>query len=262
MTTMRFEDEPALSAELEVCTVDSWPAREVLELDGWLLRFTRGFTHRANSVATSRFTGGDPDARIDAVEIEYRRRGLAPMFQVTPATAPASLQARLGLRGYRDRARSSVCIAPVQALALPPDGPSAGGVAAEVRLRPSPDDDFERLILATSKSDDDGRERLDILGRIREPLACVVVRAGDVDVAAGTGVLSKPWVGINMMRTQAAHRRRGYARRVLAAIAGWAAAQGASAAYLGVECDNAPARSLYAKAGFTPLYDYQYWVTS
>jgi GNAT superfamily N-acetyltransferase len=257
---MRLERQRILSAELDLLTVDSWPARQVRELDGWLLRFTGGFTHRANSVATSRFTGGDPAPRIDAVESEYRQRGLMPMFQITPASAPAGLEARLVRRGYRRRARSSICIAPLQRLAPVSVEPSPDALTADVRIHPSADQDFARLVLETSTSKEEARERLDILMRIRQPLACVSVHAADVIVAAGTGVVSNHWVGINMMRTAIAHRRRGHARQVLAAIARWAADLGASTAYLGVEYDNAAARALYAKAGFTPLYDYEYWL--
>ena len=38
--------------ELEQAVVDSWPAAETHELDGWLLRASGGPTHRGNSVAT------------------------------------------------------------------------------------------------------------------------------------------------------------------------------------------------------------------
>jgi GNAT superfamily N-acetyltransferase len=194
------------------------------------------------------------------VEREYLRRGLVPMFQITPASVPADLYMRLERRGYQCRAPSSVCIAPAQALASLPVRPLPEGVAVRVCIQPSPGVAFERLILKTARSEEDGRERLDILSRIRQPLACVLVQAGETDAAAGTGVLDKGWVGINMMRTTVAHRRRGHARRVLAAIAEWAVAKGASAAYLGVEQDNVAARALYSKAGFTTLYDYEYWV--
>ena len=53
-------------------------------------------------------------------------------------------------------------------------------------------------------------------------------------------------------------RRRGVARALLAALAGWASAQGAQRLYLQVERDNEPARRLYAGLGFEEAYRYHY----
>ena len=61
------------------------------------------------------------------------------------------------------------------------------------------------------------------------------------------------------MRTHADFRRRGHARRVLGAIADWAAAQGAGQLFLSVEEANAPARALYEGVGFARAYPYRYY---
>jgi ribosomal protein S18 acetylase RimI-like enzyme len=45
---------------------------------------------------------------------------------------------------------------------------------------------------------------------------------------------------------------------VLAALAGWAGAHGASRMYLQVERDNMPARRLYERAGFREICGYHY----
>lgn len=60
------------------------------------------------------------------------------------------------------------------------------------------------------------------------------------------------------MRTRPEHRRKGYAARILASIATWGRAQGASRIFLQVEDDNAPARALYARAGFEDAYPYRF----
>jgi GNAT superfamily N-acetyltransferase len=60
------------------------------------------------------------------------------------------------------------------------------------------------------------------------------------------------------MLTLPAQRGRRLGEAVLGAIACWAQGRGASRAYLQVESDNAPARRLYARAGFVPRYAYHY----
>ena len=58
------------------------------------------------------------------------------------------------------------------------------------------------------------------------------------------------WVGFRGIDVAPAHRRRGLAREVMAALVDWAAERGASTAYLQVLADNAPALALYAGLGF------------
>jgi ribosomal protein S18 acetylase RimI-like enzyme len=60
------------------------------------------------------------------------------------------------------------------------------------------------------------------------------------------------------MRTRLPFRKRGFARRVLERLAGWAAAAGAEGLYLQVEDDNAPALGLYGASGFERAYGYHY----
>ena len=77
-------------AALEDVCERAWPPRERVELDGVVLRFTDGFTRRANS---ARVDGGagDIDGLIAAAEREYRSRGLRPGFRLTPLT-PAGVR--------------------------------------------------------------------------------------------------------------------------------------------------------------------------
>jgi GNAT superfamily N-acetyltransferase len=240
--------------ELESAGVESWPARETLVLDGWLLRFTDGQTHRGNSIATHRYSGNRLGDAIEGAQEAYRARGLKPMFQISPAASPADLERILRERGYATITPTLTCVASslVMRASLPE--------AREVRSSGEPEDDFIALLLAGSRSEADGRERLDILSRIELPHICVTAYDKGIPVACGTGTLSKGWVGINMMRTALEHRRNGHAQRVLSAIARWADGKGVSRLYLNVEQANYGARALYTKAGFETAYEYRYSV--
>jgi hypothetical protein len=116
--------------ELEECVVDAWPAAETVELEGWLLRATNGFSHRGNSVATvaeagSRTTNvlSDVDEslalalRIARVEAWYAGHGLPAMFQVGPASMPRGLDEALAERGYRRTAESLLALATPEQIA-------------------------------------------------------------------------------------------------------------------------------------------------
>ncbi|MEW6268903.1 MAG: GNAT family N-acetyltransferase [Thermodesulfobacteriota bacterium] len=77
-------------------------------------------------------------------------------------------------------------------------------------------------------------------------------------VAVGFAVLERGWCGVFGMATRAAARRTGAASAILHAFATEGLAAGAPSMYLQVEEDNAPARTLYARAGFATSYRYHY----
>jgi len=242
----------ALAREIEPEAVASWPARETMTLQGWLLRFTNGFTHRGNSVATLHFLGTDLGEAIETVEREYRRRALRPMFQIASSVAPSELSTSLLARDYQ-------VVTPTLVLVGSPVGIGTRLPDATAKISREPDEDFVSLVLEGSRSIDDGRERIDILSRIPHERICVTASSDGKAVACGMGTLTNGYAAINMMRTTTAHRRRGHARRVLAAIAQWADANGAKRLYLSVERANAPAIALYERAGFEPGYAYRYY---
>ena len=79
----------------------------------------------------------------------------------------------------------------------------------------------------------------------------------------GTGgdravVVDGRWAGSRRVEVAPAARRQGLATLVMAALAERALEEGASAAYLQVEADNAGARAFYDRLGFTAHHGYHY----
>jgi GNAT superfamily N-acetyltransferase len=243
----------ALAGEIEPHAIASWPPREAIVRNNWLLRFTNGFTHRGNSVATLQFGGKNLDNAIDDVEREYRKRALVPMFQVASLVAPPELESTLIARGYE-------AVTPTFVLAAtPPALRACLPATVDVAIDRAPSADFIALVVEGSRSEGDGAERIEILSRVSAERICVTASAEGCAVACGTAKLVEGHVGINMMRTALPHRRQGHAFRVLAAIARWAQENDASRVYLSVEMANAPALALYERAGFVPAYTYLYY---
>jgi GNAT superfamily N-acetyltransferase len=214
-------------------------------MDGWLLRFTDGFTHRGNSVAPLAIPA-DTDAALASAERASAARGLAPMVQMSPAAQPGDLASRLEARGYAGTTPTFTMVADIGAAvaALPESGDSLADGGA----------DFEALVREGSRSVADGDERLDIFARLAVPKIAATALAEGQGVACGTGTCVGAWVNINLMRTRADRRREGHARRVLAAIARWGKGQGATGLFLNVEEPNHGARALYRSAGFRDVY--------
>ena len=95
----------ALSVDdLQRVMVGAWPAMEAARLGDWVLRASRGFTQRANSVVTTGSPGMPVAAALDAVERWYAVRGLPANLTVAgpvgfdPADDPVGAEALR--RGY------------------------------------------------------------------------------------------------------------------------------------------------------------------
>jgi GNAT superfamily N-acetyltransferase len=102
------------------------------------------------------------------------------------------------------------------------------------------------------------RAERDMLDRLDRPCTFASALIGDGVVAVGRAVADSGWAGVFGMATLPGARGKGAARGVLAALAGWAGAHGASCLYLQVERDNIPARRLYERAGFREVCAYHY----
>ncbi|MCL4860725.1 MAG: GNAT family N-acetyltransferase [Caldilineaceae bacterium] len=249
----------ALIRNLETLATNAWPAAEVSYLGGWRLRFTDGVTRRANSVWPNQpLAGADLDETLAEVEAFYAARREPPRYQLSPASAPADLDARLAARGYRSVARTAV-----QAVALPTifqqTKPLRLLPTFEVELSEGYDEAWFVAYAAVEHADDAGLPiRRAILQRIAAQTAYASLRIDGSMAAVGLGVLEGAWLGVFCMATAPAFRRRGAAAAILRTLAIWAQLYDAHHAYLQVMDDNAPARALYAGAGFQTLYHYHY----
>lgn len=242
--------DPAI---LEPLADDAWPARERERLGGWRLNASAGRSMRINACWPLEAPDRDPQAALDVVEAWFAERGLPARFKLTDGlTAPADLAERLAARGYAPSKQTLVMLGQLEGLA-------GGEGDTAIRLSDAPDATFEAVFTATAGDPEDGRERLEALGRIPAPARFARLDVDGAPAAIGCGAVSGEFVGVFGMRTAPDHRRKGLARRVLRALLAEAKGLGAERAWLQVEADNAPALALYADEGFAPAYPYQYW---
>src|SRR5262249_5741533 len=88
-------------------------------------------------------------------------------------------------------------------------------------------------------------------------VAVASVSEGGTAVAIGGGVVLDGWLGVAAVEVLPDHRRRGLARRVVAALTAWGAGLGARRCYVQVDAGNAPAQALYAALGFGRHHRYR-----
>ncbi|MFE5258861.1 GNAT family N-acetyltransferase [Streptomyces coelicoflavus] len=250
---------PATSyEELARVAARAWRPVESERLGGWELRAAGGFTRRANSVLPLGDPGLPLDEALTAVRRWYGERGL-PAYVQTATGAEGTqelLCAELERRGWVREVTAEVWtggLAPVADLAEG-TGVVLSREADEAwlaRYRRKGVSDVALRVLGSGPSvwfatvpGADGQD---------------VSSAPDAPAAIGRCVVDGRWASFAAVEVDPARRRQGLATAVMAALARRALDEGASAAWLQVETDNAAARALYARMGFAVHHAYHHY---
>ena len=242
--------------------MNAWPALQQVLFDGWVLRFAKGFTKRANSVTPAYPSLQPPVAKIRYCENLYAREGLPTLFRLTTLADPTGLDGHLVERGYERKDRTRVLHRALEPGTLPTGpgftlAPMAGFLATYTRLSGLGDH------LEGSGLEPQAAIGLhgSVLKAIRAETVFGVLADGGEPVACGMAVVEDDLAGLFDIVTRQERRRRGYARLLVRSLLVQAAAMGARRAYLQVLADNAPALALYDDLGFSTLYEYWYRVS-
>ncbi|MER5790965.1 GNAT family N-acetyltransferase [Streptomyces sp. NPDC001980] len=243
---------PAASyGELARVASRGWRPVESERLGEWELRAAAGFTRRANSVLPLGDPGLPLDAALAAVRRWYGERGL-PAYVQTATGAEGTqelLCAELERRGWLREVSAELWTG-----GLAPVADRAEG--AGVLLSRAAGEDW----LARYQRKGVSEVALKVLGGGPSVWFATVPGAeGGAPAAIGRLVVDGRWAGFAAVEVDPGLRRRGLATEVMAALARRALAEGASAAWLQVETDNAGARALYGRLGFAAHHAYHHY---
>ncbi|CAN5671984.1 GNAT family N-acetyltransferase [soil metagenome] len=236
---------------IERATLAAVAPEEVLEIDGWLIGLDPGSIRRAASAVPLSHDLPADSAVLDQIEAAYAERGLTPAFRIADGSGLEEVRAELARRGYAFEQPTLVKTAVASAVTAVTD-------LSPAEIAERPDDAWAAVFLGEGFDPVDGAYRVKALSR--SPGARFgMVRDGDKTIAVGCGSFGHGWASFHGMRTDLSRRGEGLAGRVLAGLAGEAMSRGIERAFLQVEEKNAPARSLYRRAGFTQAWRYFYW---
>ncbi len=236
---------------IEELAFSGWPALESRDISGWRLRFSGGYTKRANSInALGRQAQTDPQT-VGSIEAVYRERGQPPVWRLSPL-APAAIAAVLAARGYRAIERSLVQVCPLS---------PTFAAAPEVRIHTQPTESWIEAFAAHSPVRPEHRATMRrMLTAIAAPVGFAFVEEAGQPMAMAIGAVSGDHMGLFDVLVMPHARRRGLARKVTESLYAWAWDLGARVAYLQVVATNAAAMPLYEAQGFRTVYSYEYRV--
>jgi GNAT superfamily N-acetyltransferase len=251
-----MSDASPLAWQVEETELNAWPALKEIYLDGWVLRFGTGVSgggvsRRANSANPLSFGAGGDDALITACESHYRRHKLPPLFRIV-SLLDHEFDDRLAARGYAAEGQTITLYGEIAALPAAPD--------PQVRLLSHPSGPWCAAMAALQRHGAvQARIYRRIVSRIALPARFAMLVDDGAPAALAYGVMQHGLLCYESVVTDPARRRRGYSRRVLAALAAWAKIEGAMGVCLQVQADNDPAMPLYHSIGLTTeLYRYHY----
>jgi len=245
-----------VARSLEERALNAWPGLQQCLYDGWILRFSGGYTKRANSVVPFYAGCEAPDQKVRYCEAAYSRRGLPTIFKILPFGDSEGLDRRLASLGYDSRDETST-----QALELTGRRPAATDAPYPVRVISAVDPAYLVGYAQLNGIDPQQQTKLRaILKQCVGDIGCVAAMDGDRLVGCGLGIMEAGDLGLFGVATASAHRNRGIGTGVVASLLAWGQRRGAARAYLPVLARNAPAHRLYERLGFCEMYRYWYRV--
>jgi len=240
MKTVRFWE--AINASV-------WPAFDQVLYDGWLLRFTPGYSRNSSS-AWPLYEGELPlDEKITFCEAQYTQRGLTPGFRLSEIPGHEAIEEALLERGY-GRANPNLVLV----------RPSIEADAGDIQLLER--DEWLETAYRIHPADDPDMMAWNrrFLEKISLPSRYAVVIHEGKAAGYGRSVLLGEIVNIEHLWTVPGLRGQGLGSQLVWGLLQRGQEDGAKSATLTVNQPNRGAQRFYERLGFETRYAYRYLV--
>jgi N-acetylglutamate synthase len=231
----------------------TWPEGASDEQAEWLIGLDDGTVGRASSAVPLVHEEVHPGT-VEAIVSLYRREGFKPSFRIARSPGLASVCEQLKALGLKPQQPTCVQIGSVSAaLAF-----GESGTQYDVHIATEAEPPWAQAFMGSGFDALDAEHRVRILSRAKDAVFASVKTKAQA-VACGTASFSHGWASVHGMRTQPDYRGQGLASNILVALAKQAEQRGIERMFLQVQEDNESACRLYAHAGFTTAWMYDYW---
>ncbi|MBS4200798.1 GNAT family N-acetyltransferase [Bacillus sp. FJAT-49732] len=238
---------------IEELSLNNWQPLSTLLYDGWLLRFAKGYTKRANSINPIYSSTLDLNHKIKECESIYTKNDLRTTFKMTPFVSPANLDDILEEKGY-----TLIDYTSVQTLEL--EGiqePTLHSVILDENINIDWIENFCRLSHIEESTRD---TMIQMLSNIATKKCFISLYDKEHVIACGLGIIEREYIGLFDIVTDMNYRNKGFGEQLILNLLKWGKENGAKFSYLAVVLNNKPALRLYSKIGYKEIYRYWYRV--
>lgn len=227
---------------IEEACLNAWPGLRSALWAGWLLQFSEGLSRRANSVSPL-----CADAALIAGDLEhfgslYGAQGLPLIVRVVSLLDPG-IERELDRRGFV--AEGETCTLFGELIAAEPGDPDAD-------VRPRPDTEWlDAMSVLQNHSTAQSAIYRRVIERIVLPAGFAAVRREGEIIATAYGAIHDGLLCCESVVVSERWRGERYGIRLMNALFGWGARNGARAACLQVMAANTAGRALYRSVGLT-----------
>lgn len=240
--------------QYEELQMNALPSLQTILYDGWVLRFAKGYTNRANSVNPIYEGTKDVSDKIHRCEELYKSQGLKPTYKITPFVCPSNLDQLLETLGYTSINQTSVQSLSLQDYVGTKDGSCKTTHTFDANW-------FEQYCRLNHISEQNAIINREILMNLIPDTLYTLYYLEDQVIACGMAVVEDGYLGLFDITVSEEHRNLGYGAKLIGSMLSLGKECGAKTAYLQVMLNNPSAFHLYQKFGFTQMYQYHYRTT-
>ncbi len=238
---------------IEELSLNNWQPLSTLLYDGWVLRFSNGYTKRANSINPIYYSTYDLNQKIEECEKIYSNNNLRTTFKITPFVKPENLDDILEEKAYSLIDGTSVQTMDLAGIIEP----TLHSIKLDANINDEWINNFCRLNNVEEKNKD---TMVQMLSNIATQKCFISLYYQGNVRACGLGVIEREYVGLYDIVTDINFRNRGFGEQLILNLLKWGKENGAKYSYLSVLLNNGPALRLYSKIGYSETYKYWYRV--
>lgn len=241
---------------LEKTAADGFRALEEMDYDGWELRFTQGFTGRANSVQIKEESTIELAQKVDLCEKAYAEHGLPCTFKLTDADR--DIISFLENRGYKAVKPTDVMLLALNSINTDHD---VSEISENVYFSTTPDGWFEPYFEFENMHDEIKQELTrKIHAKVSADQIYIRVMHKEKTAAIASLAVENGYSLLHNVVVSPNLRGIGLGKKLCKAAILKSKECGASYIFLQVMQNNPIALSLYSKLGFEKQYTYYYVV--
>ena len=250
---------------LEELAANGHVALDVQLYDGWLLKFSKGHTGRANSVSVLYPSTIDIEEKIDYCEACYKNHNLPCIFKLTTSKNDYALNTSLEKRGYEVVTPTDMLVLELGKMgSIPAWGETASsaysGTNISINFSSTPTEEWLTAYFPYEGISDKAKQEIfrQMLAKVQvKTIYGSVVKDGKI-VACASAAIEQGYMLLQNVVVSPEERGQGYGKLVCKSLIAKAKEEGAEYSYLQVVQSNKVAYNLYSKLGFEKVYSYWY----